>query len=86
LRGVIAHLVRGRQERDKDDPHGCEQGDHDRVPASGYREAGRYEEKTDGEAEGRKCLEGWQHSEFYDGRANDGTGGAECERDSAAVG
>ena len=37
-------------------------------------------------AEGRECLEAGQHRELDDGRAKDAAGGAERERDGAAVG
>ena len=52
----------------------------------GHGKADRYEEKTEGDAKGREGLEGRQHREFDDCRGNDADGGAERERDSAAVG
>ena len=53
---------------------------------SGHGKADRYEEKTDGDAKGRECLERRQHREFDDCRGKDADGDAKRERDRAAVG
>ena len=83
LRRVVAHLVRGREERHEIERHGSKHAllQGHRLWAIGN--ARRDEEKTDGEAEGREGLEGRQQREFDDRCANTVAGGAERERDSA---
>ena len=86
LRRVVAHLVRGREERHEVEGHGGEHGDRRRLPARAMaKPAGTRKRPMATQKAGNVSSPG-STANLMIAATNDADGGAERERDSAAVG